>query len=365
MKEEKRFRYWLCKVEGIGDGTTKRLLEAFGSAKEVYGAPDKYLEMLLKPKQLENLKKSRQIWQVEEEYHSLEIRNIQLLLPEEETYPEHLKHIPDPPMTLFCKGKLPEDDVMSVAVIGARECSEYGRYVAQGLGKALGEQGVQVISGMARGVDGISQMAALEGGGASFAVLGCGVDICYPSTNQELYDRLLQEGGVLSPFPPGTKPRPQNFPPRNRIVSGLADIVIVVEARDKSGTLITVDMALEQGREVYVVPGRITDRLSDGCNKLIKQGAGVILSPYDFLEEIVQSGNVIPKKETAVKEQGKLSPEQRQVYETLDFYPRSLDEIMKDLPKDFTAIQVNTILLELCMIQLATQLTPGHFSLKV
>lgn len=191
---------------------------------------------------------------------------------------------------IFYKGRLPEDTIPSVAVIGARECSEYGRYVAEELGRYLGTHRIQVISGMARGIDGISQQAALSAGGTSYGVLGCGVDICYPSQNRRLYEELGREGGLLSTYAPGIRAMPAYFPPRNRIVSGLSDALIVIEARQKSGTLITVDMALEQGRDVYVVPGRITDRLSDGCNRLLNQGAGVMLSPEQFLEEFCKAG---------------------------------------------------------------------------
>jgi predicted Rossmann fold nucleotide-binding protein DprA/Smf involved in DNA uptake len=144
---------------------------------------------------------------------------------------------------------------------------------------------------MARGIDGIAQKAALDAGGKSFAVLGCGVDICYPEENRELYERLQQEGGVLSEYSPGVQPVAKLFPPRNRIISGLSDLVLVIEARKKSGTLITVDMALEQGREVYALPGRVSDALSDGCNRLIRQGAGPATCPQDILEYFFGAGN--------------------------------------------------------------------------
>lgn len=213
---------------------------------------------------------------------------IAFITPFEKEYPERLRNIPDAPAGLYVRGRLPAEKNITVAVIGARDCSDYGRYVAEGLGAFLGRNGVTVVSGMARGIDGISQWAALEAGGTSIGVLGCGVDICYPSENRALFDRLLEQGTILSEYPPGMPPKAMNFPARNRIVSGLADAVVVVEARSKSGTLITVDMALEQGREVFVIPGRITDRLSDGCNKLIKQGAAVLLSPEELLEELLE-----------------------------------------------------------------------------
>lgn len=139
---------------------------------------------------------------------------------------------------------------------------------------------------MARGIDSISQEAALQAGGRTYAVLGCGVDICYPKSSRRLYEQILEQGGILSTFPPGTEPIKRLFPERNRIVSGLADVILVVEARQKSGTFITVDMALEQGREVYAIPGRLTDRLSDGCNLLLQQGALIAVSPKDLLQHL-------------------------------------------------------------------------------
>lgn len=208
-----------------------------------------------------------------------------ILLTDRE-YPRRLLEIPQAPKQLYVRGRLPEEGVPSVAIIGARDCSYYGQEVAKRLGKLFGENGIQVISGMARGIDGIGQQAALQAGGSSFAVLGCGADICYPRQNQDLYDRLRKQGGVISEYEWGTPPRAGNFPPRNRIVSGLADAVIVVEARKKSGTLITVDMALEQGKEVYAVPGRLVDDLSSGCNYLIKNGAGILLDMEEFMEEL-------------------------------------------------------------------------------
>ena len=164
--------------------------------------------------------------------------------------------------------------------------------MARAFGGELAKAGVAVISGMARGIDGLGQQAALEQGGRTYAVLGCGADVCYPASNRKLYQEIVEKGGgILSVFPPGTPPVKGQFPERNRIVAGLADLVLVVEARQKSGTLITVDMALEQGKNVYAVPGRLTDRLSDGCNLLIRQGAGIALAPGDILAELKLLGN--------------------------------------------------------------------------
>ena len=209
----------------------------------------------------------------------------------EEGFPDKLREIPDPPFGIYYKGKMPGEKEPAAAIIGARLASGYGSEQARRFGRQTSARGIAVISGMARGIDGIAQKAALDAGGKSYAVLGCGVDICYPEENRELYERLQQQGGVLSEYPPGMQPIAKLFPPRNRIISGLSDLVLVIEARKRSGTLITVDMALEQGREVYALPGRVSDALSDGCNRLIRQGAGPATCPQDILEYFFGTGS--------------------------------------------------------------------------
>lgn len=378
---ERYYAYWLCNLPGVGNRAITRLLEACGGTAEgVYHASEEIWKRVLHEKQLERMKQLTAVWEPEREYERLKQQGIGFLLREDWEYPARLRNIPDAPYGLFYQGSLPAEDKLSVAIIGARDCSAYGSYVAAELGRYLGKRDVQIVSGMARGIDGISQEAALAAGGSSFGVLGCGVDVCYPAQNRSLYDKLLKQGGVLSTHPPGTPARPQHFPPRNRIVSGLADAVVVIEARNQSGTLITVDMALEQGKEVYVVPGRITDRLSDGCNSLLRQGAGVIVSPAVFYEELLglQKPSAERRKEGAeVREEADkrleqsqtgrihaLAPELAAVYEALDLYPSSIEEITDRLPSSYRLHPVNTLLMRLCMENLAVQVSPGHFCRK-
>ncbi len=201
-------------------------------------------------------------------------------------YPKRLLNIPDPPLMLFYKGRLPKENELSLAIVGARECSSYGEKVAGIFSKELSVEGVQIISGMARGIDGIAQRSAVDVSGSTFGVLACGVDVVYPKENADIFEKILDKGGLISEFEPGTQPLRRFFPSRNRVISGLSDAVLVVEARKRSGTYITVTQALEQGREVYAVPGRITDALSDGCNNLIASGAGIAVSPEDVLREL-------------------------------------------------------------------------------
>ena len=204
----------------------------------------------------------------------------------EKEWPGRLYDLAGMPEDLYVIGELPRDDAPSVAVVGSRLCRAYGHAQAENFGRVLAEHGVQIISGMALGIDGYAQRGALTAGGKTFAVLGSGVDICYPRSNRKLYKDIMDQGGLLSEFEPGTQPYSYNFPQRNRLISALADIVLVVEARRKSGSLITVDFALDQGRTVFAVPGRVGDALSDGCNYLIAQGAGIAWSPEALLEEL-------------------------------------------------------------------------------
>ncbi len=374
-----KYTYWLANVRGLGTAAREQLLETFGTGAAVYEAAEKKLAAALDKNRLEKLLRTRKNWDVDREYARLSEKQISFVCTADAEYPERLRHIPDHPFGIYYKGRLPQPRKLAVAVVGARECSEYGHFVAAQLGRELGAAGVQVISGMARGIDGISQLAALDAEGESYAVLGNGVDICYPKGNKPIYDRLLVQGGILSTYPPGTSPKPQLFPPRNRIVSGLADVLVVVEARQKSGTLITVDMALEQGREVYAVPGRITDRLSDGCNKLVKDGALVFLSPRDFMEGLRQSfpekfACCVPRQASSPdgRVRPPLTPEEAVVLEALDLYPQPMERIREQLQiklteRGFRTFSNNllTILMHLCLKGVAKQNSPGWFSLDI
>ena len=205
-------------------------------------------------------------------------------------FPYRLKNIGDPPLMFFYKGRLPDEERPSVAIVGARECSPYGEKTARMFARELSSAGVQIISGMARGIDGISQRGSISAGGNTFGVLGCGVDVIYPEDNKDLFEDILKDGGIISEFNPGTEPLKQYYPSRNRIISGLSDIVLVVEARKRSGTYITVTQALDQGREVFAVPGRITDALSDGCNNLIAAGAQIAVGSKVIIDDLKNKG---------------------------------------------------------------------------
>lgn len=238
------------------------------------------------------IEKHIQEWNVFSQYQQILTNHIFCVPKYLDGYPTKLKEIDDAPSALFVKGKLPDENMPLVAIIGSRNCSNYGSMMAKQLGKRLAENRIGVISGLARGIDGIGQLAALENGGCSFGVLGSGVDVCYPEENYDLYERLANgecHSGVISEFVPKTPVERNHFPMRNRIISGLADAIVVIEAKEKSGTLITVERALEQGKNVYAIPGRLNDRLSYGCNRLISQGAGIIWDLDEFVGEIYRN----------------------------------------------------------------------------
>ncbi len=265
-------------------------------------------------------------------------------------YPLRLRDYDRMPDKLYVIGKLPGDEP-TVAIVGARNCSFYGRRQAKLFGEKLAEKGITIISGMARGIDACAQEGALSAGGKSFGVLGCGVDVCYPAENRWLYEALAGQGGIISEFEPGSVPLSWHFPIRNRIISGLADIVLVIEARCRSGSLITVEYALEQGKSVFALPGRAGDPLSDGCNRLIAEGAGIACSPDSILEEMdhlrLRQGKSPVRDENKIKkekrnrrasgssngglpdetEQG-LTPKALGMLEALSDDPVSLDELM-------------------------------------
>lgn len=291
--EETLYDFWLMNIEGIGPRTVNKLIEYAGSAKEVWHLNDSQLASLkLDKTKREAIVRSRNEENILKSYKCLSEKGVTFISQNSSLFPEKLRNIHQPPKALYLRGRLPDPQKLSIAIVGARSCSEYGRYVARKISAHLAMQGFQVISGLAQGIDVISQKAALESHGYSLGVLGCGVDICYPAENRETYNRLVSNGGIISEYAPGTPPKAAFFPMRNRIISAMSDIVVVIEAREKSGSLITADLALEQGKEIYALPGRVTDSLSHGCNRLIRQGAGIILSPEEFIGDLAVNYSV-------------------------------------------------------------------------
>ena len=275
-------------------------------------------------------------------------------------YPEKLNNYPKMPEILFVKGRLPDRKKPSIAIVGARACSPYGRIQAFRYAKILSSAGVQIISGMAYGIDAEAHKGALEGGTATYAVLAGGVDICYPAGNKALYERILREGGgIISEQPPGMRARNYFFPARNRIISGLADMVLIVEAREKSGSLITAQWALDQGKTVYAIPGPVNEELSIGCHKLIYDGAGIAYSPEILLRELGM--NYENKVKSDSKNDLGLASDLKLVYSCLDLRPKSTDFLIQKtgLPPR----QVGSLLLELKLSGLIREIG-RHYYIK-
>ena len=275
-------------------------------------------------------------------------------------YPQKLNNYPKMPEILFAKGNLPDAKKPTAASVGARACSPYGRIQAFRYAKILSSAGVQIISGMAYGIDAEAHKGALEGGTPTYAVLAGGVDICYPSGNRPLYARILREnGGILSEQPPGMRARNYFFPARNRIISGLADLVLIVEAREKSGSLITAQWALDQGKIVYAVPGPVNEALSMGCHKLIYDGAGIAYSPEILLREL--GLNCENKVKSPEKNDLGLASDLKLVYSCLDLRPKSTDFLIQKtgLPPE----KIGSLLLELKLSGLVREIG-RHYYIK-
>lgn len=326
--QEKVYLYWLCQVPTLGAVTIRKLWDHFQDVSAIYNIEETELREtgLLREDQAAAIRIwKRRFTECESDYHGLKDRGIQFITPLDGEYPAHLLELYDAPMGLYVKGRLPDSGLPSVAIVGARSCSTYGKQVAEAFAGALAQEGVQIISGLAEGIDGAAHRGALRMEKPTYGVLGCGVNICYPSTNYKLFEAMVESGGVISEYPPKEKPLPGYFPMRNRIISGLSDVVLVVEAKERSGSLITAELGLEQGREVYAVPGRITDALSAGCNRLIEQGAGLALTPGSILDYL----GLKHEKKLIVHEKNinGLAKKEKMVYSCLDLSPRHLDEI--------------------------------------
>lgn len=321
---------WLETIQGLGRTRLYQLVELAGSAQKAYQMAPADIAFLFGQKISQKWKKHKEQCIPEQLYKEYIEKGIQYTFYRMRDFPHKLQNIPDPPFGIYYRGTLPGADRPSVAMIGARKYSDYGRCVAEQFASFLGKNQITVISGMALGVDGISQRAALKAGGISYGVLGCGVDVVYPEANRTLYEDLIRQGGVISEYSPGTAPKAGLFPQRNRIISALADVILVVEARPKSGTLITVDMALEQGKEVYVIPGRCTDQLSMGCNRLLRQGALAATCAEDIMQDMGwQQIDCI--KKTTDKQYENLSRTAADILAVLDVLPCTREDIITAL----------------------------------
>lgn len=370
---------WLTGIEGVGGQTIRALRSRVSCAEEIYSLTEEELRLCLSETMkrrsdaakmaaiIAKAKKERP----QEQIRRLHERGILFVSVEDDFFPERLRDIPDCPYGVYYIGKLPPEDLPSVAVIGARNCSGYGREQARIFAEKLALRGISVVSGMARGVDGIAGRSAVMAGGLSFAVLGCGVDVIYPTENTELYYMLRENGGILSEAHPGAEPRTQLFPRRNRLISGLADAVLVIEARRRSGTVITVDAALEQGREIFALPGRVSDALSDGCNLLISQGAAIACSPDTVIEHffgVSESGTDFSERERKARNRrgASLSGLEAVLFDVLGCGSIMESQFLLERAESITGRRISVEEFMACMVSLqvrglAIEVGFGHF----
>lgn len=355
--------YWICSIKTMNARKMKYLLEYFQTPEEICTAS---VEQISKAIYMEP--KEKIVWhhaknkmsEIIEDYHKLQSLGIQFVTQEEESYPRRLYSCFDSPAGIFVKGQVPDDNRPSVAIIGARACSNYGKEMALSIGETMASHGIQVVSGMAMGVDGWAHRGALRGSGDTYGILGCGVDICYPMDNYDIYKEIPKKGGLISEYAPKTPARGINFPMRNRIISALADCIVVVEAREKSGTLITVDQALEQGKEVMTLPGRFDDPLSKGCNQLIKNGAGIITE----IEDVLRFFNISYKK---YEQRGKklkkvLAKEEEIIYSCLRLQAKHIETILEETGMPVS--QAMSILLQLELEGYISQPQKNYYAIK-
>ena len=349
MDNEIIYKLWLALLcPGLRLAVPAKLSEYFGSARGVYEAEVHELLLcgLLNEKELDEIRLAQKRGLPYDRKERWDVQGIRFICIDDDGYPAGLRDIADPPYALWYRGELPGAGQLCVGIIGARSCSDYGRRSAEYFGRELAKAGVDVISGMAAGIDGLSQAACLEAGGKSYGILGSGPDVIYPRSNGRLYQDLIKNGGVISEYIPGTAAIASNFPRRNRIISALSDVLLVIEAREKSGTFITVNFALEQGCDVYALPGRIDDPLSAGCNRLIREGAGVACSVEDVLFGL---GNVhkIDEKRKITGNGGEVEvctrkyaeyrgddPVQAKVLEKLKYDPLDIEYLLRMINSD-------------------------------
>lgn len=342
------YEYWFAALSQISDRKKILLRNRLKTAQDIFYIEGTKLKLIefLNEKDVNTIMQAKKDVSLDKEYEKLQKKAIRFIPHFSEEFPQKLLEIPAPPYALYVRGKLPDAGRKAAAIVGARRCTAYGERYALEYGEHLASCKVDIISGLARGIDGFGQRGALMGKGQTYSVLGCGVDICYPREHIGLFGDIIgQGGGILSEFPPGTSPLPQNFPQRNRIISGLSDVVLVMEARVKSGSLITADMALEQGRDVYALPGPVDSTLSQGCNQLIRQGAGILISPQILAEEMgVYKGTDTIKTENSKKV---LDNSERMLYSCLSLYPKNISQLIEE-----TGLSANTAMELLVSLEL-------------
>ncbi len=343
----KDHKYWMGfnLVRGIGSVRFGQILSYFGDLSVAWDAPaEAFREAGLPERALNNLLKTRREVDIDQLYESILADEVKILTLQCEDYPHILREIDQPPPVLYIKGSLAPEDDFSVAMVGTRRVTAYGQQITRDTSIYLAAHGLTIISGLARGVDALAHQHALEAGGRTIAVLGSGVDVIYPPEHRKLAEAIIENGAVISDYPMGTQPEGINFPPRNRIISGLSLATIVMEAGERSGALITAEFAVEQGRDVFAVPGNVLSPMSQGTNRLIQKGAYAMVSPQDVLdvldlaqvEEYQSARQVLPSDTTEAR-----------ILQVMDFEPIHVDEICTEIELPVEKVSAALTVMEL------------------
>ena len=341
--------YWIALrfVFGIGNINYKNLINYFGSPKRVFQATTEELEQVegITSRAINSIKQFKPSAEIDHEIKQIQLHAIKVVTLKDSAYPVNLKNIYDPPPFLYIKGDLIEKDANAIAVVGSRIASEYGISTTERISRDLARSGFTIVSGMARGIDSAAHHAALSVNGRTIAVLGSGIDVIYPPENRKLYEAIAAHGAVISEFPLGAQPSAYNFPARNRIISGLSLGVLVVEASLKSGSLITARLALEQGRDVFAVPGNVHSYKSKGTHRLLKEGAKLVETVQDIQDEICVNVATVHDAEQHPAVHLDMPPDSRSVYQIMGEVPTHIDELIAQT--GFASSHVTAILLDL------------------
>jgi DNA processing protein len=360
--ESEELKYWLCwnRVPGVGPNRFFRLLEEFGSMKDAWLADETKLKPLIGAKALVGYKTVLAEWDPDLELKKVEHLGFKIYCFNDSNYPANLKQISDPPPVLYAWGSFEYGDDIAVAIVGTRNPTPMGAMTSKDLALQLSYQGLTIISGMARGIDSEAHRGAIEAKGRTVAVLGSGLDMPYPIENEPLMEKIAGQGVVISEFPLGTEPYAKNFPARNRIISGLSLGVVVVEAAQDSGSLITAGFALEQGRDVFAVPGNIENDRSKGPHKLIRQGAKLVENYQDILAEL----NIpqLSKAEIQAVDNAALNELEQKIMAVMSREPLHIDHILR--LASLAPAQVNSTLTQLELRGLVKRY-PGQLYLRV
>ena len=373
MTENNFYWYWFANISGIGVMTQKRLFEYFGHPSNVYNAPEREVKSLLTKKQWNEFSISKNQRKIECSARKLEERGICFFHRESPEYPERLAQLYETPNLLYYIGRLPDFSKPILAIVGSRRATIYGRKMAREFAAKLAESGIQIVSGMAAGVDAAGHRGALDVDGYTLGVLGGGIDTIYPVENYNLYQKVYQTGGVLSEYNMGISPQKGMFPMRNRLISGLSDGILVTEAGERSGSLITADQGLDQGKDIFALPGRITDGMSRGCNDLISQGAILVRSPKDIIDVIIKEEKIGNKKKNMDKNTEEFFDKQKnfcgnkkeeRIYALLDeIHPVTFENLLEN--SGFSAFELQHILMKFELKNIIYQIEQNVYLKKV